>query len=230
MGNGFQFLDIIFFALIAAFLILRLRSVLGRRDGHEGGSRDPFGLSRSKGEADNENVISLPDRDKSGAFEEMLDSDGEADDPLTAGLMQIRRADRAFDPEEFLVGARTAFEMIVSAFAAGDKETLEHMLSPDVYANFAEAIDERAEKGESLETIVTAIRASEMVEAYMEGRMAMITIKFVSDQTKLTRDASGRIIDGDPESAIEVIDFWTFGRDTRSRDPNWILVATDSPD
>jgi predicted lipid-binding transport protein (Tim44 family) len=229
MGNGFQFLDIIFFALIAAFLVLRLRSVLGRRDGHAGKPRDPFNLQRGQ-EADNENVVQLPDREKNGAFEEMLEADAEADDPLTTGLMQIRRADRSFDPEEFLVGARTAFEMIVSAFAAGDKESLEAMLSPDVYGNFADEIDKRAAAGESLETVISAIRASEMVEAYMEGRMATITVKFVSDQTNLVRDASGKITSGDPREAEEVTDFWTFARDIRARDPNWTLVATGSLD
>lgn len=227
MGNGFQFLDIIFFAMIAAFLVLRLRSVLGRRDGHGGGPRGPFGLQR-KIEPDNENVVQPPDRDEQGAFEEMLEAD--PDDPLATGLMQIRRADRSFDPEEFVVGARTAFEMIISAFAAGDTESLEQMLSRDVYANFADAIAKREEAGETLETIVTAIRASEMVEAYMEGRTTSVTVKFVSDQTKLTRDADGRIIDGDPEEANEVIDFWTFSRDPELRDPNWTLIATGSLD
>lgn len=231
MGNGFQFIDIIFFALIAAFLVLRLRSVLGRRDGFNGRGRDPFGLGRRR-EADNENVIPLPERENGGAFDEIVKTSEEldAEDPLAAGLAQIRRADPSFDVEEFMVGARTAFEMIIAAFASGDTETLEHLLSRDVNANFADAIAKRENAGESLETVVTAIRASDLVEAYMDGANATITVKFVSDQINLTRDSEGRIKDGDPENPIEVVDFWTFARNTRARDPNWTLVATGSLD
>ena len=236
MGNGFQFIDIIFFALIAAFLVLRLRSVLGRRDGFKGqgdGGRDLFGLRRGR-EADNENVIPLPERDESGAFEEIVNGEAEEvpeeGNSLAAGLAQIQRADPTFDHEEFLVGARTAFEMIISAFASGDTETLEHLLSRDVYGNFADAISRREEASESLETVVTAIRASDIVEVYMDGSTANITIKFVSDQINLTRDDEGRIKEGDPETPSEVVDFWTFARNMRSRDPNWTLVATGSLD
>ena len=237
MGNGFQFLDIIFFALIAAFLVLRLRSVLGRRDGFDGRGQkgrghDPFGLGRPRQEADNENVIPLPERDEPGAFEEIVNGDADEEEatPVAAGLAQIRRVDPSFDIEEFLVGARTAFEMIISAFASGDTETLESLLSRDVYGNFADAISKREDAGNSLETVITAIRASEIVEAYMDGSNATITVKFVSDQINLVRDDEGRIKEGDPETPAEVVDFWTFARNSRSRDPNWALVATGSLD
>ncbi len=238
MGNGFQFLDIIFFALIAAFLVLRLRSVLGRRDGFDGRGQgkghDPFGLGRPRQEADNENVIPLPERDTPSAFEEIVNGETngaeEEMSPVVAGLAQIIRIDPSFDTEEFLVGARTAFEMIISAFASGDTETLENLLSRDVCGNFADAISKREDAGETLETVVTAIRASEIVEAYMDGSSATITVKFVSDQINLVRDDEGRIKEGDPETPVEVVDFWTFARNSRSRDPNWTLVATGSLD
>ena len=240
MGNGISFLDIIFFALIAAFLVLRLRNVLGRRDGHKGDPRDPrdpLGLSRPP-EPGNENVVPLPDRSDSGAFEELInpeikdagETEDESQDPLTVGLMQIMRVDKNFDPEEFLVGGRTAFEMIIGGFASGDTDMLQALLSREVYGNFAEAIAKREDAGETLETLISAIRVSEMVEAYMEGATAYVTIKFVSDQTKVTRDAEGKITDGDPQESSEVTDFWTFARNTRAGDPNWTLVATGSLD
>ncbi|MDX9861082.1 MAG: Tim44/TimA family putative adaptor protein [Rhodospirillales bacterium] len=227
MGDGFQFLDIILFALIAAFLVLRLRGVLGRRDGFKGRPRDPF-APPADGQADNENVVALPDRGNPDAVEDALDA--EPADPLEAGLARLRRSDPSFDVEDFLVGARTAFEMIINAFASGDTDTLRPLLSREVFANFAEEIAKREEAGETLETIVTAIRVSDIVEAKVDGRTARLTIKFVSDQTNLTRDQEGRLIDGDPEATIEVTDFWTFERPLRSRDPNWTLVATGTLD
>lgn len=243
MGNGFQFLDIIFFALIAAFLVLRLRSVLGRRDGHKGPPRDPFGALRP-GEADNENtdnVMQLPDRSaEPRAFEELIGDETEAKDaseegadsadPVQSGLARIKQTDPSFDLEEFLVGARTAFEMIVRAFAGGDTETLKALLSREVFGNFAEAIRKREDEGERLETVVTAIRTSDIVEASCDGRTAHVTVKFVSDQTNTIRDSEGRIIEGDPEETSEVTDFWTFARSMRARDPNWTLVATGNLD
>lgn len=227
MGDGFQFIDIILFALIAAFLILRLRGVLGRRDGFKGRPRDPF-APPAGGQADNENVVALPDRGKPDADTDPIEAD--PSDPVAAGLAQLRRSDPGFDTEEFLVGARTAFEMIISAFAAGDSEALKPLLSRDVYANFAEEITKREEAGETLETIVTAIRVSDIVEARVDNRTARLTVKFVSDQTNLTRDHEGRLIEGDPEVTAEVTDFWTFERALKSRDPNWTLVATGTLD
>ncbi len=242
MGNGIQFLDIIFFALIAAFLVLRLRNVLGRRDGHQGDQSerkdqdnpaDPFHLGRPP-EAGNENVVSLPERGEPGAFEELIDpqnTDEDApQDPLAAGLTQIMRADKNFDIEEFLVGARTAFEMIIGGFASGDTDMLQALLSREVYGNFAEAIAKREDADETLETLISAIRVSEIVEAYMEGSTAFVTVKFVSDQSKVTRNIEGKIIDGDPQESVEVTDFWTFAHNMQASDPNWALVATGSLD
>ncbi|WP_316975976.1 Tim44/TimA family putative adaptor protein [Shumkonia mesophila] len=227
MGDGFQFIDIILFALIAAFLVLRLRGVLGRRDGFKGRPRDPF-APPAGGQADNENVVALPDRGNPDAVGDAAET--EPTDPIEAGLARLRRSDPGFDIEEFLVGARTAFEMIISAFAAGDTEALKPLLSRDVFANFAEEIAKREESGETLETVVTAIRISDIVEARVDGRTARLTVKFVSDQTNLTRDHEGRLIEGDPEATTEVSDFWTFERALKSRDPNWTLVATGTLD
>ena len=235
MGNGFQFIDIILFAMIAAFLILRLRSVLGRRDGHEGGYRDPFNRDASD-EAGDDNVVQLPDRrdefgedvplpgDQPGT-EEVL-----ADDTLAAGVSQIRRHDPSFNIEDFLVGARVAFEMILGSYASGDRETLENLLSPEVLANFTRAIDDREAAGHVLDDTLVGIRNADIVEAFVEGEAANITVKFVSEQVNVTRDGQGHVIDGSPNQVADVVDFWTFARDTRSGDPNWILVATRSLD
>lgn len=230
MDEGVQLLDIILFAAIAAFLVLRLRNVLGRRTGHD--SRpdfDPFKQkpeSRPGAEESDDKVIQLPG---GGRRQEEAAFDADGDDPVAAGLTQIRLADRSFDPEGFLQGARAAFEMIVMAFASGDKETLRGLLADEVYADFARAIDQRAEEGQSLETTLVNVLEPEIIEAELQGRNAMVTVKLVSEQVNVTRDDEGRIIEGDPSDVVKMTDIWTFARNTRSRDPNWALVATRSP-
>ena len=228
MDEGFQFIDIILFAMIAAFLVLRLRSVLGRRDGHEGRNRNPFAPPQPLEKPDN-NVVHLPDN----SDESLTTAAAAAETPetvLEAGIAEIRGADPKFDPEELMVGARVAFEMILGAFASGDRKALKPMLSPEVYGNFTRVMDGREESGEVLEEILVGIKASEIVEAYMAGSLANVTVKFVSDQIHVVRDEDGEIIEGDASAIVEVTDFWTFSRDPKSRNPNWTLVATRSLD
>lgn len=231
MDGGFQFIDIILFAMIAAFLVLRLRSVLGRRDGHEhrGGHADPF--ARAKPEKGADNVVRLPDQSAppAGEARSLAEDAGEVS-PLAEGVSEIQKHDAGFDPEEMLVGARVAFEMILQAFAAGDKQALKPLLAPEVYANFARAIDERERLGQRLEETLVGIKSSEIVEAYMSGRMAHVTVKFVSEQINAVRGPAGDIVEGDAHAVVEVTDFWTFARNPRARDPNWTLVATRSPE
>ncbi len=231
MSDGFQFIDIIFFAMIAAFLVLRLRSVLGRRDGHEQKLREQF--QNRPGEAE-EKVIPLRDlsqsrRDEPPA-EEMPTGAANDVDPLTRGLADIKRADSRFDAREFVSGARVAFELILDAYAKGDSQTLKPLLNPEVFANFSQAIRDREQAGETLEDTLVGIKSADIVEAYMDGRNANLTVKFVSEQINVTRDENGDVVDGNPNAVIDVTDFWTFARDTKSRDPNWTLVATNSLD
>lgn len=227
MEDGFQFLDIILFAMVAAFLVLRLRSVLGRRTGNEDRPRDTS--ARRKRDGENEgNVIELADRTDSADDGEDLASDAESDDPLIAGIAQIRLADPKFDADEFQGGARSAFEMVVHAFATADSGTLRTLLSEEVAENFQNAIKERLEAGETLETTVISIKSAEMIEAEMRGRHAALTMKFVSEQVNVTRDTEGRVIEGDPNQVTDITDIWTFARNTRDRDPNWKLIETRS--
>jgi predicted lipid-binding transport protein (Tim44 family) len=149
-------------------------------------------------------------------------------DAVAAGLERVRSADPGFDPSQFLAGARAAFEMIVGAFAAGDKARLRPLLSDEVYTPFAAALDERAAAGETLETRIIGLKRLDITEAGLTGRMARITIKFVSDQINVLRAHDGSIVDGDPDHAVEKTDFWSFARDTRATDPNWVLEATAS--
>lgn len=225
MGD-FQYFDIILFAMIAAFLVLRLRSVLGRRTGNE--RRRELFVRRTSPIADKpapEKVATPGDPDKDMAN---LAPAGKPADAVADGLSRIRRADPSFDPSQFLEGARTAFEMIVSAYAKGDKPALRPLLSDEVYQPFAATIDERAAAKETFETSDLRLDDAEIVDADLAGRTARVTVKLASRQINVTRAMDGSIVDGDPDHPVEKTDYWTFARDTRSADPNWVLVATSS--
>ena len=238
MDDGFQFLDIILFAAIAAFFVLRLRGVLGKRTGHDKRSADPFG-PRETAEDEDDKVIPLPDRSKSARAEETEEDAEEtaeeaaeaeaAATPLAAGLHQVKRADKSFDADEFVIGARTAFEWVIDAFAQGDAKTLRPLLSNDVYGDFSGAIEERENAGQVLETTLVGIAEATILEAELQGRTAFVTIKFISEQVNVVRDSDGEVVEGDPSHATKITDIWTFARNTRSRDPDWTLVATRSP-
>jgi len=220
MGE-FQYFDIILFAMVAGFLVLRLRSVLGRRTGNER-RRDLFPRRATPA---SDNVTTLAEPDKRVARQA---GDAPAADAVAEGLNQIRRSDSSFDPAHFIEGARTAFELIVAAFAKGDKAELRPLLSDEVFNRFAMAIDERTNAKETLETQIEKLDKVDIEEAGLAGRTAQVTLKLVSRQINVTRAMDGSIVDGAPGQPVEKTDYWTFARDTRSNDPNWVLIATSS--
>lgn len=222
MGDGLQFLEIIFFAMVAGFIFLRLRSVLGRRTGNE---RQRSGGVQPESEGDDK-VVSMPNRPDvppPPPASQKLTGDPEVDE----GLRAIIAADRTFNYEQFVQGARAAYEMIVTAFADGDRDTLKMLLSEEVYSNFASAIDDRESREQTMQTSITAVRGTDVIGAGMDGQMAEITVKFVSEMVSATKDSEGNVV-GEPPREREVTDIWTFQHDTRSADPNWVLVETRS--
>jgi len=223
MGDGFQALDIILFAMIAAFLVLRLRSVLGKRTGHQ--KRRPNIVSDSKPEPNkNDKIVeSLAQSPDSTAM------DVDRDAPVASGLAAVKQVDSSFDASDFISGAKAAFEIVVKAFADGEKGTLRDLLNNEVYDNFSDAIDQREIKGEVLETAVIGIKSVDILEARVEGRTAFVTVKVVSEQVNATKNKDGLTTDGDESQVSDVLDIWTFARNTRARDPNWTLVETRSP-
>lgn len=219
MSDGLPYVDIILFALLALFLVYRLSTVLGRR-GNEQKRSGPLGTSRDGKEENNDNVVTL--RDNGGDAQDAK----EPEDPLEAGLWRIGGKDPSFQPEEFVKGARSAFEMVVEAFASGDGKVLKSLLDGPVYENFATAIREREKAGHTLETTLVGIDKFEIVGAELQDHNAVLTVKVVSGQVNATKDADGEVVDGDVSHVVQVTDIWTFQHDTRDSDPNWILVAT----
>jgi len=232
MGSGIPFFDIILLALIAGFVILRLRSVLGKRTGHERPPpAEPFPQRRApdseerarseEAEAEaGDNVVRLPGRNGEEIGTET---------PLGAGLTQIKVSDPRFDPADFAEKAKDAFEYIVMNFAEGNSAALKPLLSKDVFEGFSSAIEERERKGEKLQTNLVRIKDTELLEAGMSGRTASITVKYTTEQINVTRDRDGNVVDGDPDRITDVVDIWTYERNARASDPNWVLVATETP-
>lgn len=225
------------FVVAAVFVFLQLRSVLGKRTGNEKPPYDPYsGTDESPadkgadtGEADN--VITLPGRgDAKADIYREIDRYAAPDTELNGKLRAIRDASPEFDLATFLSGAKMAYEMIVMSFADGDRKTLKNLLSKEVYDGFAAALDEREARGETVQSSFVGIDKADITAAEMRDSEALITLRIVSQLISATRDKAGEVIDGDPEAVVEVKDVWTFARDTRSRDPNWRLVATESED
>lgn len=223
---------------IAVFIFLRLRSVLGKRTGHQRPPFDPEELKNKRSANDlpgNDNIVTLPKRGGRGASAAAEAVDGAAIDAiakpgskLNEQLKKLTATDPTFEPEEFLSGARLAYEMIVTAFADGDRKTLKNLLSREVYEGFSGAITDRESRGEEIRSTFVGIDAAAIKAAEVIGNDERITVRFVSQIISATFDSAGEIVDGDQEQIAEVIDIWTFARDVRSKDPNWKLVATES--
>lgn len=231
MSDGINFIDIIFFGALAAFLVLRLYNVLGRRTGNE--RPPPVWLkdrmkSDASGPADKSNVIDLTAIRKTPS--EQMRPSPIFTGPGAEGLAAIYDADPNFTAEGFVSGARGAFEMIVAAYAAGDVRVLRPLLSDEVYGNFVAAIEGRAHAGEQLHNEIVRLRSADVTEASLVSGEARITIRFESEQINVVRDAHDSIVDGDPDQMTKVIDEWTFRRFVSSANPNWELVATHSPE
>jgi predicted lipid-binding transport protein (Tim44 family) len=233
--NGFFDFYTILFLVLAVVIFLRLRSVLGRRTGSERPPFDPYSAPKGNGAAPSDKVINLPPRSseagagkpEAAANDDFGDIAAKGTD-LAKALAQIRSADPSFDPAVFLNGAKTAYEMIVTAFAEGDRKMLKNLLSREVYDGFVGAIADRESRGETVTSNFVSIDTAEITEASLRGRTAHLTVRFVSQLVTATSDKNGNVIQGDPNAVTEVTDIWTFARDLGTRDPNWKLVATES--
>jgi predicted lipid-binding transport protein (Tim44 family) len=234
--------------IVAVIVILKLRSVLGRRTGDEEARVERYRAERARQEASTastDNVVAMPRRERDAAAaapgaeatqaeaEERIKTYPSVEPAARAGLIEIARLDPAFDPDSFIRGAKQAYEMIVTAFAEGNRKLLRDLLSRDVNDGFTRAITERETRGEQLDQSFVGIEKADILESEVKSGIASITVRFVSELISATRDKAGAIISGDTQRIKEVTDIWTFSRDistARARtNPNWRLIATQSP-
>jgi predicted lipid-binding transport protein (Tim44 family) len=229
--HNFQFFDVILLALLTGFIAFRLYSVLGRRTGHERSRDDqlrlpdgarpnpnpPAGNPKAK-----DNVVSLPERAA------QVGTAAPNASPLSRALLDIKLNDRSFDTDRFVGGARAAYEMIVTAFAHGERDALRPLLSDDVFETFDREIRAREAKKERVDFTFLSLKAAQITGAEMKGQMAEITVTFESEIMLAGYDPSGTLIEGDAKTPHAVAEVWTFARDTRANDPNWTLISTAS--
>jgi predicted lipid-binding transport protein (Tim44 family) len=229
-------------AAIALMVVWRLRSVLGQRTGTERPPIDPYAPPRRTNggapvETASGKVLDFPSSKEESAKKAEVDLEpkvpiwtgyAKAESPLAAGFEKLAQADPAFQPREFLEGAKLAYEMIVEAFAKGDKPALKNLLSREVFDGFTKAIDSRSQAGEKLDFQFVGFEKVDFMSVSLTGKRANIVVKFASQMISATYDKAGTLIDGNPREVRDITDIWTFERDVAQKDPNWRVVATET--
>jgi predicted lipid-binding transport protein (Tim44 family) len=234
--------------VVAVIAVMRLKNVLGRRTGEDdervqrrtreaNQQRDPatqsdkvVTLPRRDREPDREQpALGLPEPDNAQVVSNRIRAIG-GETPLTEHLMEIVKADPDFEPDQFATGAKRAYEMIVTAFAEGNRKGLRDLLSPAVYEEFARAISDRETRQEKIDQTFVGINKADIIDAEIDRGNAQVTMRFVSQLITATRNKIGEVVSGDPAKVKDVTDLWTFSRDVSSstarRNPNWKLVST----
>jgi predicted lipid-binding transport protein (Tim44 family) len=224
---------------LAIVVLYRLRQVLGTRTGRE---RTPLERQREVAAAKpgEENVVQMRPRPILQTNEDLerqqrkLEAEiaqfSHGDDKVAGGLRAIAEADPGFSPKSFMEGAKAAYEMIVTAFASGDRQTLKNLLEKDVFDGFEKVIKDREAAGRKVDFTFVGLPRIEISEAELDKRNANITIRFHAEVVSATRDKDGTLIEGNADQVSNIADEWTFARSPKSRDPNWKLVATSQLD
>jgi predicted lipid-binding transport protein (Tim44 family) len=222
---------------IAIFVLVRLRGVLGTRTGNE---RAPLQRVKSEAPATDETVVPL--RPRAQTAEPVQNADAERQQrrlateieqfsngnaAVASGLKAINEADPGFSPKTFLEGAKMAYEMIVTAFAQGDRKQLKNLLDKDVYDGFERAIVDREAAGHKVDFTFVGLPKIEITEAEVDKRQAQVTVRFNAEVVSATRDKAGVLLEGNADQVQQITDEWAFARNPKSRDPNWKLVATN---
>ncbi len=237
-----EFLDLptLIAIVVAVFVVFRLRSVLGTRTGNE---RPPVDRSRStpteKNAANDETVVPLrpapaqPDLDderRARKLEAEIEQISAGNPQLAAGLKEVAEADPGFTPKSFLEGAKQAYEMIVTAFAEGDRQTLKNLLEKDVFEGFQRAIADREAAGQKVDFTFVGLPKVAIVDADYDKKNINVTVDFHAEVVSATRDKDGNLVEGNADQVQIIADEWTFARNPKSRDPNWKVVSTSQLD
>lgn len=226
--------------VVAVFVLFRMRSVLGSRTGNE---RPPVDRTRStpteKAAQNDDTVVPLrprpaqPDLDeerRARKLEAEIEQASHGDEGLANGLKAVAAADPTFTPKSFLEGAKAAYEMIVTAYAEGDRQTLKNLLEKDIFDSFQRAIAEREAAGQKVDFTFVGLPKIEITEADFDKKNVSVTVRFQAEVVSATRDADGNLVEGNADQVQVIADEWTFARNPKSRDPNWKVIATSQLD
>ena len=223
--NTFLTLDLIFFILVAVFLIIRLRSVLGRRTGNEKRPKDIFMYQDTTLDTEKKKILDGKQSIKS-KFHNKLSTEKENNLNKNTALEKIYYIDKSFSPKKFLSGAKTAFKTIIQSYAKGEINKIKHLLSTNVFSIFSKEIKSRTRKKYILEHTLVSIKSADIENANFKSSIADIVVKFISEQVNLLKNEKGKILKGNDEYIENHTNYWTFSKDLKSSNPNWKLVVT----
>ena len=222
MDGGLPYGDIIVIGAIAAFILLRYRNMLGESRGRGDEPLHPTATPVSE----RERVVQIPLLRTASPTPEKTDDFSKHGTSLAASFVAMRAIDREFTPDDFLTGARAAYEMVITAFSKRDDDTLKMLLSPDMYKSFALSLEDAKTEKRYNDTTLIAITKADITSAKLVGNLATIAVDFVSEQIHLIRNEEGTIIEGDPSAQLKVEDSWVFTRNLSSSSPNWTIIET----
>lgn len=235
-----EFLDLptLIVIVVAIFVLFRLRSVLGTRTGHE---RPPLERRKpAEAAAADETVVPLRPRGagnpelndelRARKLESEIEQFARNDAELADGLRAVAGADSTFTPKSFLEGAKQAYEMIVTAFASGDRQMLKNLLEKDVFEGFQRAIADREAAGQKVDFTFVGLPKIEISDAEYDKKNVLVTVRFHAEVVSATRDKDGNLVEGNADQVQTIADEWTFARNPKSRDPNWKVVTTSQLD
>ena len=223
---------------IAVFVLFRLRSVLGTRTGTE---RPPVERRKPADPVAKDDVVvpmqprgtaapELDDERRSRKLAAEIEQYSHGDAELADGFRAVAEADPTFTPKSFLEGAKQAYEMIVTAYATGDRATLKNLLEKEVFDGFQAAIAEREAAGQTVDFTFVGLPKVEFSDAEYDRKNVLVTVRFHAEVVSATRDKAGTLIEGNADQVQTIADEWTFQRNPKSRDPNWKVVTTSQLD
>ena len=217
--------DLIFFLLVAVFLNVRLRSVLGRRTGNEKKPKDIFTYQDSILEPDKKKVLEVKEAIKRKTPLSLPEKKINNLKKST-GLERIFYFDKNFSPKKFLEGAKIAFKSIIETYAKDEISKIKNLLSSNVFSAFSREIKSRVQKKHSLEHTLISLKSADIEKIHVKSSIADIVVKFVSEQVNLLKNEKGKTLSGNDEYIENHIDYWTFSKDLKSTNPNWKLFVT----
>ena len=217
--NNIPYIDILILAMIAIFIINRLKNVLGKKTGNEHDIVEKYSRGKAKFEESPPDQISKPNQDQKTVKDVFFHNDPK----INSDLRKIYNQDENFDSKEFLDGSKKAFEYIIKNYSEEKLEPLKNLLSSSIYKDFKSQIDARVKKSQNLDITIIGIKSAEIVNASLKSKIAVICVKFSSEQVQVIKDLEGKIVEGDNNQILSIDEKWSFSKNLKSKDPNWTL-------
>ena len=217
--NNIPYLDILILAMIAIFIINHLKNVLGKKTGNEQDIVEKYSRNKSNFKESPPDQTSLSDHKERTVKDVFFHNDPK----INSDLREIYNQDENFDSKEFLDGSKKAFEYIIKNYSEENLEPLKNLLSSSIYKDFKSQIDARVKKSQNLDITIIGIKSAEIVSASLKSKIALICVKFSSEQVQVVKDLEGKIVEGDNNQILSIDEKWSFSKNLKSKDPNWTL-------